>query len=219
MSLESLRTGHVDLYMLHRDNPVVPVGRILERMNRVIEDGYAGAIGASNWAYARVDEANAYAREHGLQGFTFVSNNLSLAVPSEPFYPRLVSVDTEGELWHERTGIPLLSWSSQARGFFAGRYTAVLRAQPDGLASPFDRRMMEVYGNEANFERLRRAKELGEAQGDYTAVEVALAWLLRKPYPLVPIVGPRTRDEMASSIRAVGLPLNDADCRWLNLED
>ncbi len=129
----------------------------------------------------------------------------------------LVSVDAQGELWHRRTGIPLLSWSSQARGFFAGGYAATLRARTES-PSPFDLRMMQVYGSEGNFERLRRASELGMARGGYTAIEVALAWLLGKPYPLVPIVGPRTREEMASCIRAMRLRLSDADCRWLNLE-
>jgi len=96
-SLAALHTNYVDLYILHRDNPAVPVGRIVERMHAEVRDGYARAIGVSNWSYERVEEAAAYAAAHSLTPFVVVSNNLSLAVPAEPFYPRLVSVDPAGE--------------------------------------------------------------------------------------------------------------------------
>ena len=217
-SLSCLRTDYVDLYMLHRDNPVVPVGRIIERMNRELESGTVRAIGASNWTYARVDEANAYTQQHGLNGFAVVSNNLSLAEPAAPFYPRLVSADSAGERWHERTRIPLLSWSSQARGFFTGRFT---RETADGLDvsdDSFTRRMLEVYASDDNLERLHRARELGQTKGGFSAVQVALAWLLHKPFPLIAIVGPHTREELALCVGASFLELTTYELSWLNLE-
>ena len=125
-----------------------------------------------------MDEANAYAKQHGLKGFAVVSNNLSLAVPSAPFYPRLVSTDPAGERWHAKTGIPLLSWSSQARGFFTGHYADAVQRQTDGSGDAFTAKLIEVYGTQENLERLRRARELGERLGGYSAVQVALAWLL-----------------------------------------
>jgi len=213
-SLEALQTDYFDVYMLHRDNPAVPVGRILERLNQEISAGYARALGASNWSYARLDEAAAYAREHKLTGFALVSNNLSLAVPAEPFYPGLVSTPPEGEAWHARHGVPLLSWSSQARGFFTGRYS--------GSEAPMDafaQRMLQVYGSAENLERLRRAQELGKRKGGYSAVQVALAWLLYKPFPLIPVVGPHNEEELLSCVAATRLELSEDECRWLNLQE
>ena len=217
-SLELLRTDYIDLYMLHRDNPAVPVGRIVERLNRELARGHVHALGASNWTYARVDEANAYARQHGLEGFAVVSNNLSLAAPTCPYYPRLVSTDPTGERWHERTGTPLLSWSSQARGFFTGRYTDAMQGGTVDDADATTRRMVEVYGTKENLERLRRAQELGEELGGYTSIQVALSWLLHKPFPLIPIVGPRNRAELASCVDATTIELTQAQCVWLNSE-
>jgi aryl-alcohol dehydrogenase-like predicted oxidoreductase len=211
-SLAALRTNYIDLYLLHRDNTTVPVGRILERMNEEIAGDYARAIGASNWSYARLDQASAYAHEHGLVDFAVVSNNLSLAVPAEPFYPRLVSTPPEGELWHAQRGVLLLSWSSQARGFFTGRYSGADVA-PDG----FSQRMVQVYGSAENAERLRRAQELGQRKGGSTAVQVALAWLLYKPFPLVPLVGPHTEEELLSCLAATRIELSEEECKWLNL--
>jgi aryl-alcohol dehydrogenase-like predicted oxidoreductase len=214
-SLECLRTDCVDLYMLHRDNPSLAVAEIMECLNGELARGRVRAIGASNWQYARVDEANEYARRHGLKGFAAISNNLSLAVPTGPFYPGLVSVDAVGERWHARTATPLVSWSSQARGFFTGRYS---RTPPDGVhsvADGFAKRMLEVYCTDENHERLRRAQELGESKGGYSAVQMALAWVLHRPFPVVAIVGPHTTEELASCVEAASIELTEAESRWL----
>jgi len=221
-SLATLGVEQVDLYLLHRDNPAVPVGRVMERLKHEIEDGRARALGASNWSTTRVDEANAYAARHALPGFRLVSNNLSLAAPRAPFYPRLVSTDAAGERWHAATGIPLLSWSSQARGFFTGQTEAAMQAALRGESiadqDAYTQRMVEVYGTPENLERLRRARALGEELGGRTAVQVALAWLLHKPFPLIPVVGPRTPDELRSCVEATTIRLSADQCAWLNLE-
>ena len=214
-SLQTLRTDYIDIYMLHRDNKQMSVAEILEPLNNEIANGRINTLGASNWEYHRVTEANEYASKHGMKGFAVVSNNISLAVPSAPFYPGLISTDKAGELWHEKTGIPLIPWSSQARGFFTGIYIPNMR---DKSTDGFTRRMVEVYCTDENFERLARAKELGEKKGGYTAVEVALSWLLHKPFPIVPIVGPHTKEELASCVNAISLTLTEDEAKWLNLE-
>ena len=212
-SLEYLKTDHIDLYMLHRDNREMPVSQIMDVLNREIANGRVHALGASNWEYDRVTEANAYARDHGLTGFAAVSNHLTLALPTGEFWPGVLSVNKAGERWHEETGVPLISWSAQARGFLSGRYCPEMRNDPSRTD-----RVLEFYGTDENFERLRRAKELGEKKGGYSAIEVALAWLLHKPFPLVPIVGPQTKGEMASCVKATSLALTDAELKWLNLD-
>lgn len=213
-SLERLKTTCVDLYYLHRDNPAVPVARIVECLNEHVARGRVRALGASNWRYERVDAANAYAATHGLVGFAAVSNHLSLAMQAEPFYPGLVAVEQEGIDWHRRTGIPLLPWSSQARGFFTGRFRPGQVDPADGFA----RRMLEVYATEANLERLRRADALAAGKG-CSAVEIALAWVLGQGIPVVPLVGPHTVDELRSCIRATSLALSQDEMHWLNLEE
>jgi aryl-alcohol dehydrogenase-like predicted oxidoreductase len=121
-----------------------------------------------------------------------------------------------GERWHKETGIPLVPWSSQARGFFTGRYSPQMLGDTD--LDSFTRRMIKVYATDENFERLARAKELGEKKGGYTTVEVALAWLLHKPFPIVPIIGPHTREELASCVKAISLSLTEWETEWLDLK-
>lgn len=217
-SLKTLHTDVIDLYMLHRDNQEMPVGMILETLQPAVEAGHARALGASNWEYRRVIEAGEYAAKHGLTGFSIVSNTISLAQPAAAFYTGLVHTDPIGERWHQETGIPLLPWSSQARGFFAGVITKAMRDDP-AIAVPdqhtFTSRMLKVYGTDENFARLERAKILGERKGGFSAIEIALAWLLHKPFPVIPVVGPRTIDELASCKRATEIKLTEEEIRAL----
>jgi aryl-alcohol dehydrogenase-like predicted oxidoreductase len=213
-SLERLRTGYADMYMLHRDSPTVPAAEIMDCLNTGIKQGKTHSLGASNWEYDRITEANAYAHDHNLAEFSIVSNNITLAVPEAPFYPGLVWVDARGEEWHRKTGIPLVIWSSQARGFFTGRFT------PDTISSEdeFTTRMVEVYWTEGNIERLRRAECLGKKKGGYSATQIALAWLLHKPFPLIPIVGAHSPSELKSCFQALSIQLTPQETTWLNLE-
>jgi aryl-alcohol dehydrogenase-like predicted oxidoreductase len=209
-SLARLKTDTIDLYLLHRDDPDVPVGPIVEALEGHRRAGRIRAYGGWIWSSSRLEEANAYARAHGLQGFTASSPNLSLAVQNEPVWADCLSAsDPISRAWYEREQMPLFAWSSQAGGFFTGLYT------PDN----FDNEdMARVYYSERNWERLRRATEMGKQKGEYTANQVALAWVLHQPFPVFALIGPRTIEELNSSVAAIDLELTPEEVRWLNLE-
>jgi 1-deoxyxylulose-5-phosphate synthase len=179
-SVERLQ-GPVDLYLLHRDDPSTPVGQLVECLNEHREAGLLRAFGTSNWTTRRIDEANAYAAAHGLEGFCVSSQHLSLAGQNEEHWPDTVSAgDPEIAAWHERTQTPLLAWSAQARGYFAGRDDAEVR---------------RVYDNAVNRERRQRAEEAGRRIGR-PAQSVALAWVLHRPYPVYAAFGARTAEQV-----------------------
>ncbi len=207
-SIARLRTDYIDLYMLHRDDPVIPVSTIIDYLNEEIGAGHLRAIAASNWQPQRIIEANTYAAENGLAGFVACSNNISLAVPREPMWAGCVCVDDAARKWHNESQFPLMPWSSQARGFFSGAFTQ---------ENPKDRDMVRVYYNDNNFERLERAKELGVKSG-YSAIQVSLAYCLNLSFPVLPVVGPLNLTEMESSVGAAALKLDNAEMQWLNLE-
>jgi 1-deoxyxylulose-5-phosphate synthase len=179
-SVERLR-GPVDLYLLHRDDPSVPAGEIVEWMNEHRREGSLRAFGTSNWTTERIDEANAYAAAHGLERFSISSQHLSLAKQNEEHWPDTRSAtDPAIAAWHERTQTPLLAWSAQARGYFAGRD---------------DADVLRVYDSETNRERRRRAETAASRVGR-TAQQVALAWVLHQPYPVYAAFGARTPEQV-----------------------
>ncbi|MEY8739822.1 aldo/keto reductase [Paenibacillus tundrae] len=206
-SLERLQTPHVELYALHRDDPNVAVGVILEALNEHIEAGKIGAIGASNWTWQRLEEANTYAASHGLKGFTFSSPNLSLAKANEPFWAGCVSADAETLAWHERTQLPLLSWSSQARGFFTGRFTPEIRDNAD---------LVRVFYSDGNWERLHRAEQLAAAKNT-TPIQIALAYVLNQSFPTCALIGAQNQAELLSCNEGSRISLSTQEVNWLDL--
>ena len=206
-SLERLHTDYIDLYGLHRDDPNVPVGGIVDLLNEHIEAGKVKAIGVSNWTWQRIQEANRYAAANGLRGFTFSSPNLSLAKAREPFWTGCVSADEETCRWHEQEGLPLLSWSSQARGFFTGRFTPEVRDNAD---------LVRVFYSDDNWERLARAKRLAEEKG-VTAIQIALAYVLGQPFPTCALIGAQSEAELLSCDAGSRIKLTKDEMDWLDL--
>ena len=188
-SVERLR-GPVELYLLHRDDPSVPVGPIVDCLNEHREAGLIRAFGTSNWTTRRIDEANAYAEANGLEGFCISSQHFSLAAQNEEHWPDTRSAnDPAIHDWHVRTQTPLLAWSSLARGYFAGR--------SDGDVA-------RVYDSAANRERRRRAQALGRRLGR-SAAQVALAWALHQPYPVYAAFGARTPEQVRDRFGALDI--------------
>jgi aryl-alcohol dehydrogenase-like predicted oxidoreductase len=205
-SLDRLQTDFLDLYLVHRDNPEVPVGEFIDVLNEHMRAGRIRAFGGSNWTLPRVAEANAYARAHGLTGFAALSNNLSLARMVQPVWGGCVHAsDAESRAWLTREQMPLLSWSSQARGFFTER------ADPGRTPEP---ELQRCWYSDDNFRRRERAFDLAARRG-VTPIAIALAWVLCQPFPTFALIGPRTIEELRSSLAALKVALTPQEVAWL----
>jgi len=209
-SLERLQTDYLDIYLLHRDNPEIPVAEFIDVLNEHKKDGRIHAFGGSNWSLKRVEEANQYARSKGLAGFSAVSNNFSLAQMINPPWEGCVS--SSDKLSRDRftqTQLVLMAWSSQARGFFTGR------AHPDNL---FDEELVRCWYSADNFERLNRVNEMAKKL-NCLPINIALAYVLCQPFPTFALIGPRILSEIRTSFLGLDIELTSSDIRWLNLED
>jgi aryl-alcohol dehydrogenase-like predicted oxidoreductase len=208
--LDWLGTGHAEIYLMHRDNPEIPVGKFIEVLNEHVRAGRIKVFGGSNWTLKRVKQANAYAKRHGLQGFAAVSNNLALAEMVRAVWGGCLHVhDAADRAWFKRTQTALLPWSSQARGFFVPS-----RAAPDKLD---DRSLVESWYSPDNFKRQARAVELA-AKYKVEPINIALAWVLGQPFPCFPLIGPRQISETRSCLAALDVHLTPKEMKWLNLE-
>jgi predicted dehydrogenase/aryl-alcohol dehydrogenase-like predicted oxidoreductase len=208
-TLDRLQTDRLDLYLLHRDNPDVPVGEFIDALNRHVRAGRIGAFGGSNWTTQRIDEANAYARAKGWQGMTVVSNNFSLARMVDPVWEGCMTAsDPASREWFTRTGTTLLAWSSQARGFFTERAGRDLRS---------DAELVRCWYAEDNFLRRDRVLELARTKG-VLPINIALAYVLCQPFPTFALIGPRTLEETRTSLPGLGVHLTPDEMAWLNLE-
>ena len=71
-----------------------------------------------------------------------------------------------------------------------------------------------VWYSEKNFGRRDRAIELAEELGK-SPIHVALAYVLAQPFPVVPLIGPRTLEELDDSLKALDIALTPEQVRWL----
>lgn len=216
-SLARLKTSYIDIFFLHRDNPEVPVGPIVEVLNAHLRAGLVRAFGASNWTHERIHEANEYARTRHLVPFAVSSPNLCLAERVKEPWGTCVSIGgPKGEAarrWYESERIPLFSWSSLAAGFFSGRF------RPDNLDSFthfLDRVVVDAYCYEQNFRRLERAAELARAKG-CTVPQVALAFVLSQPMDVYALLGCQTSEEFRENLAALEIRLTPQEIEWLDL--
>lgn len=217
-SLARFRFDYIDLYLLHRDDPSVPVGPIVETLNEHRDAGRIRAFGGSNWTIPRIEEANEYADKHGLTPFVASSPNFSLAEQVAEPWPDCITISgPENEpvrAWYATSQLPLFTWSSLAGGFWSGRFR---RDNLETFDSYGDRLCVTSYCVESNFRRLDRVEELA-AQKGMTIPQIALAYVMSQPLNIHALVGCRTPDEFADNVAAMELQLTPEELAWLDLK-
>jgi aryl-alcohol dehydrogenase-like predicted oxidoreductase len=199
-SLQRLGVDHIDLYYLHRDDPRMPVGEIVEILNAEVRRGRIRRLAASNWTVQRIAEANEYAAAHGLLGFDASQPQWSLAQLNqrEGADPTMRFLGTDDVRWHERSGLPVVPYSPTACGYFA----------TGGLKSA------AAFENAVSRGRLERATVLARELGR-SVNQIALAWLMSHPFAVFPIIGTKDPEHLADAISAADLRLTGEQCRWL----
>ena len=196
---ERLGVGYTDLFVLHRDDPDIPVDEIVGWLNDYKDQGLIGGFGGSNWHYTRIAAANEWAAANGKQGFSLDNPNLTLAENVEPLWDGCITIDREGRDWHERTQLPLFAWASMARGYFFG---------------VDDPEVLRAYDSPTSRARRERAQQLGAERG-YSVPAVVMAWVLAQPFPVFALAGLRAPDQVDDTFRALELELTPEDVRWL----
>ena len=109
------------------------------------------------------------------------------------------------------TRLPVFCYSSLGRGYLSGKF------RPDGdkpIEACIGGGAILEYDAPENRDRLRRAERLAAEKG-VTVSRICLAWLLRQPMELYPIVAPTTAAHIAEAVAALDLTLTDRECRWL----
>ena len=192
---ELLGLPKLDVFMLHRDDPRVPVDEWADPLLEQVAAGRIGGFGVSNWTVARLRELRGYVDRAGAGDLMAFSNHFSLGEMVSAPWDGCLAV-SGGELDElAELGVQLLAWSSLATGFFGGRDTPHWDS-PDNRA------------------RRDRAAELGERIGT-SAAAVALAYVLHQPDHVLPVVRTGSEEHLDEMLAAADLRLTDEDVHWL----
>lgn len=217
-SCELLQTDYIDVYLLHRDDPEVPVGAVVELLNALHEEGRIGAFGGSNWTVERIAEANAYAAAHGLVPFSVSSPNFGLAEQvADPWGGGCVTVsgpsNAAARAWYAARRMPVIAYSSLGRGFFSGRVFSGDAARVGELLDP---PAVKGYACPDNFERLRRCEELAARKG-VTVPQLAMRWIFAQELNTFAVVSTSSPARMQQNIDALQIPLTAQEADYLDL--
>ncbi len=102
--------------------------------------------------------------------------------------------------------MPVVSYSSQARGFFT-------KMDAHGVAA-IHRNDRNLFDHEANRVRLERCRVLARKHG-VAINDVVLSYLLSQPFPTIPILGSKRIDQLQSSLKALALILTPEELAFL----
>lgn len=220
VSLQTLGLDYIDIYLLHRDDLAIPVSEMIEAMQTEKKKGKIGAYGVSNWTRERIQEANEYANQHHMEGFTISSPNYSLASQiADPWQTGSEAITLGGpehrddRIWYEKNRIPIFAYSSLGRGMFSGR---VKSNDPEGAKNVMDEYALRGYFCEDNLKRLKRAEGLSKEKG-VTVSQLALAWLMNQRVQVHPIVSYTSVAHMEENLRSTEIELSEAEIKWLDL--
>src|SRR5262245_7571759 len=198
-SLRRLGMDYVDLYQIHRLDPVTPIEEALEALHDVVRAGKARYIGASSmyaWQFARLLYTQ---RMHGWTPFVSMQNHYNLIYREE---------EREMNPFCRAEGIGLIPWSPLARGFLAGNRR---RGQRDAtLREQHDQFGHGLYYSDADYEVADRVASVA-GRLKVLPIQVALAWILRQPGVTAPIVSVTKGAQLEQLLAAMSVRLSDED--------
>ena len=190
-SLRRLGTDYIDLYQIHRFDHHTPIEETMEALHDVVKSGKVRYIGASSmWAW-QFSKAQYTAELNGWTKFVSMQNHYNLLNREEEREMMPLCVDQ---------GVGVIPWSPLARGRLTRDWDeTTTRSETDEfgryLYSDGDRVIVEHVAEIAAERGVPRA-------------QVALAWMLSKPFVTAPIVGVTKDHHLDDAVAAVDLELS-----------
>jgi aryl-alcohol dehydrogenase-like predicted oxidoreductase len=192
-SLRRLQTDYIDLYQLHRPDPLTPMAETLDALDEVVKEGKVRYIGSSNLTAWQVADAEWLARTKGTERFISAQNHYSL-----------LERDAETELLPacEEFGVGMLPFFPLANGLLTGKYQRD-QARPKGT------RMEGRDIPEATFDRIEALDDFAKQRG-HTLLELAISALASQPSVSSVIAGATKVEQVTANVAAGDWEL-DAD--------
>ena len=202
-SLQRLKMDYVDLYQIHRWDYNTPIEETMEALHDVLKAGKVRYLGASSMFAWQLMKAQYAADRHGWTRFASMQNHFNLIYREEEREMIPCCIDQ---------GLAVIPWSPMARGFFSGDHRqgdwgVTTRAKTDSYAQ-------ELYYRPEDFKVADRVLEVAKERG-VTGSQIALAWVLNKPYITAPIIGSSRIEHLDQAIAALNIKLSEAENKRL----
>jgi aryl-alcohol dehydrogenase-like predicted oxidoreductase len=202
-SLKRLGTDYIDLLSIHRFDAYTPFEESARALENLVSRGLVRYVGFSNftaWQAAKflgVQNARGYA--------PFIAAQM---------YYSLVGRDLEHEVvpFCQDAGIGIVVWSPLASGFLSGRYTRQDPTGGKGRLTQFD---ILPIDKEKGYNLIDRMRQIA-SQHKATVAQIALAWLLSKPYVSTILLGASKLSQLEDNLGAANIQLSDQEVTELD---
>ena len=202
-SLKRLGTDYVDLYQIHRFDDFTPIEETLEALHDVVKSGKVLYIGASSM-YAYQFTKMLYAADlNGWTRFVSMQNHYNLIYREE---------EREMMPLCEEEGVGVIPWAPLAKGYLSGKRKR--RGTASTKRAQGDPRSRQLYHQDNNFDIIDRMVALAKKRG-VTPAQIAIAWILHKPYVTAPIIGATRVSHISDAAKAVDIELDDKELTYL----
>lgn len=199
-SLTRLKTDYIDLYQMHRMDPLTPIEESLRALSDLVTQGKIRYFGCSNFTGWRMVEAQWTAKALGLPGFVSAQDEYSL-----------VKREHEADLIPalREYGLGLLPYFPLASGLLTGKYRRNA-PMPEGARLTNTQRLADRYLNERNWQISEKLADFAEARG-HTSLELAFSWLLAQAPVASVIAGATKPAQIAQNVKAGSWALTKED--------
>ena len=203
-SLRRLQTDHIDLYQLHRPDPLTPIEETLEALTDLVREGKVLYIGCSNFDGWQVADASWTSSTAGLASFVSVQNEYSLLDRT---------VEDEVAPACERFGLGILPFFPLARGLLTGKYQRGAAA-PQGSRAALEADRAGWLA-EADWDRVEALQSYADHR-DVELLDIAIGGLAAQPAVTSVIAGATSAEQVTRNARAAGWQPTAADLAELD---
>jgi aryl-alcohol dehydrogenase-like predicted oxidoreductase len=192
-TLERLGTDHVDVYRPARVDPAVPIEETVGAIAELVDAGYVRHIGLSEAGAETIRRAHAV--------HPIVDLQIEYSLISRGLEEEILPVCRE-------LGVSITAYGVLSRGLISGHWS---RERATG-GGDFRAHAPRFAGEnlDQNLALVDVLRTVAEAKGA-TVAQAAIAWVLSRGEDIVPIVGSRTRDQLAEALGALELTLDPDD--------
>jgi aryl-alcohol dehydrogenase-like predicted oxidoreductase len=191
-SLRRLKTDRIDLYWVHHPDHMTPSDELVRGLDDLARAGKILYGGLSNFPAWRVARAA-----------TIAELTHALPIAAVQFEHSLVQRASESDIVRAATalGLGMATWSPLGGGMLTGKY----RQGEKGRLEGFGGKVFQAENTRQRSDILDTVIAIAEGLG-VSADQVAIAWAASRG--TVPILGPRSLDQLASNLRGVALELS-----------
>ncbi len=202
-SLRRLQTDYIDLYWVHFWDWLTPPEELMRTLDDLVRAGKVLYIGISDAPAWRVAQANVLAELRGWTAFVGLQIEYSLIqrTPERELLPMAAAL-----------GLDVLAWGALGGGVLTGKFKQPQAAEESQRAAT-----NEHFGRFSE-QSARIVETVEKMVGQYgcTTAQIALAWLMCRAQPTIPLLGARTVEQLQDNLGALAIELDQASVGELN---